>query len=93
MITFVLVYGAVFAFLAGGYLIGRLLIDRWHEKQMALQTARLFAYEKMLDGAKAQFRSAIGAMPEKIGKQAKEMVDYWLKEEIEASKLNETGEG
>lgn len=93
LLAFILVYGGVFTFLAGGYLLGRLLIDRWHQTQRELQTVRLAACEKMFDSAKAQFRSVMHAMPEKLAKQSREVVDYWFKEEIDAEKLIESQKG
>ena len=73
--------GGIAAFFVGAWFVGRLLIDHYGTVQTGLEEKRAAAYAKLADGVKAQFRSSVGALPGKLGKEAREVIEHLLTEE------------
>ena len=83
VVIFLLVGGSCLFFLAGAYLVGVLLIRRWSDAQSKQWKIKEAFYSKMVDKAKAQFRSSVQGLPERTGKVAKDIIDHLTTEEPE----------
>ena len=70
VVIFLLVGGSCLFFLAGAYLVGVLLIRRWSDAQSKQWKIKEAFYSKMVDKAKAQFRSSIQGAPERLSRVA-----------------------
>ena len=75
LVMTLIIVGGIAAFFLGAWFIGRLLIDHYEAAQLRLSEKRAAAYAKLADGIKAQFRSSVGALPGKLGKEAKGVID------------------
>jgi len=56
-------------FLAGAYFIARIIVGR---------------IERITDGIKAQFRATVNSLPGRLGKEGRGVVDYLVRESVEA---------
>ena len=73
-VIILLVGGSCLFFLVGVYVVGTLLIRKWSQFQSNEREKREAFYSKLMDKAKAQFRSSVNGLPERTGKVAFEFV-------------------
>ena len=77
-----IIAGGVIAFFAGAWFVGRQLIGQYEAAQARLDEKRAAMYVKLADGIKAQFRSTVGGLPGKMGKEAMAVIEHLVKEEV-----------
>ena len=73
-VIFLLVGGSCLFLLIGAYIVGVLLIRKWSEIQKKEREKREAFWSKLMDKAKAQFRSSMQQLPERTSKVALEFV-------------------
>ena len=81
LVMTLIIAGSIFAFFLGAWFAGRLLIKEFEAAQTRLAEKRAAADAKLADGIKAQFRSSVGALPGKLGKEAMGVIEHLLTEE------------
>jgi len=87
-VIILLVGGSCLFFLVGVYVVGTLLIRKWSQFQSNEREKREAFYSKLMDKAKAQFRSSVNGLPERTGKVAKDLVEHLTREEVEAEVID-----